>query len=306
MRASSSRSSGGIDDLEAGAEPGDLAGERVHRVAADLDPHPAVVLGGADVDARAEHRAAQPHRVLLTAGAGADRCAALFDLVGHHPPRLGQVEPVGPFDRLAGGLDRRHPVDPERALAGFGARHEVPDGPLGGESERVDGACGRRAVAGDVAEHDLLAGDDRLLDRVEVLGRWPLVRRAVPARRVDVDRAGCRLGVGPEALRQGAHELAQGGLDAGRRRRRTGHHEQRPRLGRGEAAEVGPAAARQPPAPVAALHRVDGKPGDAEGVEVASGGALGHLELGGDLCGRDLTALLQQQEDGDQSVRAHV
>ncbi len=297
---------GRFDDLEVGAEPGDLAGERLQRVAADLDPHPTVVLGGADVDAGAEHLAAQPQRVGPAAGAGVDRRAALLDLVGHHPPRLGEVEPLGPIDRLAGRLDRRDAVDAERPLAGVGARHQVPHGPLGGEPERVDGAGRRRPVARDVAEHDLFAGDDGVLDRVEVFGRRAFVRRAVPTRRVDVDRAGRRFGVGSEPFGQGAHELAERGLDARRRRCRPGDHEQRPRLGRGEAAQVGAPATRQPPAAVAPLHRVDGQPGDTEGVEVAAGGALGHLELGGHLGGRHLPALLEQEEDGDQTVRAHT
>ncbi len=159
---------------------------------------------------------------------------------------------------------------------------------------------------GDVAEHDLFAGDDGVLDRVEVFGRRTFVRRAVPTRRVDVDRARRRFGVGTEPFGQGAHELAERGLDAGRRRRRPGDHEQRPRLGRGEAAQVGASATRQSPAAVAALRRVDGQPGHPEGVEIAAGGALGHLELGRHLGRRHLPALLEQEEDGDQTVRAHV
>ena len=74
----------------------------------------------------------------------------------------------------------------------------------------------------------------------------------------------------------------------------------------GEAAQVGASATRQSPAAVATLRRVDGQPGDAEGVEVAAGGALGHLELGRHLGRRHLPALLEQEEDGDQTVRTHA
>jgi hypothetical protein len=158
----------------------------------------------------------------------------------------------------------------------------------------------------DVAEHDLLAGDHGLLDRVEVFGWRAFVGGGVPTVRVDVDRAGRRLGVGSEALRQGADELAERSLDSGRRRRRAGNHEQCPRLGRRQAAQVGTAATGKPPATVAALHRVHREAGDAERVEVAAGGSLRDLELGGHLSGRHLLALLEQEEDGDQTVRAHT
>ena len=66
----------------------------------------------------------------------------------------------------------------------------------------------------------------------------------------------------------------------------------------GEPREVGAGAAQQAPPAASALHGIHGQPGDAQRFEVAAGGALGHLQLQGDLRCSDLLALLQQQENG--------
>ena len=47
-------------------------------------------------------------------------------------------------------------------------------------------------------------------------------------------------------------------------------------------------------------------PGHRQGVEVAARGALGDLQLDGDLRRGHLLALLQQEEDGHQTISSHV
>jgi len=81
--------------------------------------------------------------------------------------------------------------------------------------------------------------------------------------------------------------------------------EQRPSLVGGEAAEVGAAAAEQLPATVAALLGVDRHPRHRQGLEVAPGRALGHLQLLGDLRGGDVPLALQDEEEGHQSICSH-
>ena len=106
-------------------------------------------------------------------------------------------------------------------------------------------------------------------------------RPVVPTDRVDDDGARAASACAPERLRQGTDELAQRGLHLrGRRRGGAGHQEKGAGLRLGQPAQVGPAAARQPPAAVAALEGVDGHAGHPQGVEVAAGRALGHLQLG--------------------------
>ena len=86
---------------------------------------------------------------------------------------------------------------------------------------------------------------------------------------------------------------------------RTSDEEQGAGLGAGEAGQVGAATTEQAPPAAATLHRVDRESGGTEGVEVA-GGALRDLEFGGDLAGGHLASLLEQQEDRDEPVGAHV
>ena len=88
-------------------------------------------------------------------------------------------------------------------------------------------------------------------------------------------------------------------------RGRAGDQEQGAGLTGGQPGQVGAGAAHEAPAAASALHGVHGHAGHAQGVEVAAGGALGDLQLPGDLrCGH-LLALLQQEEDGHQPVGSH-
>ena len=112
-------------------------------------------------------------------------------------------------------------IDAEGAQSGVGVGDEVPRRSLRREPERMHDARRRRAVARDVAELDLLAFDHRVLQRVEMLRRRPGRRRAAPFVRVDDDRGRRGLRVGAERFGQRAHELAQRGLQLGRRRRRA-------------------------------------------------------------------------------------
>ncbi len=119
-----------------------------------------------------------------------------------------------------------------------------------GWTTRVELAWSR----GDVAEHDLLALDDRALHGVEVRGLFARRGDVVPPDRVDDHRGGRGLGVGTELLWQRSGELAQRRLHFGRcRRRRPGDEEQRSRLGSSETAQVGATSTDQLPTSVAAL-----------------------------------------------------
>ena len=101
-------------------------------------------------------------------------------------------------------------------------------------------------------------------------------------------------------------ELAQSCFHGRRRSRgRAGNQEQGAGLTRGQPGQVGAGAAHEAPAAASALHGVHGHPGHGQGVEVAAGGALGDLQLSGDLCCCHLLALLQQEEDGHQPVGSH-
>ena len=86
----------------------------------------------------------------------------------------------------------------------------------------------------------------------------------------------------------------------------AGHQEQGPGLVGGEAAEVGATTAEQLPPAVAALLGVDGHTGHRQGFEVASGRALGDLELLGDLGRGDAPLALEDEQEGDQPVGTHV
>ena len=73
-----------------------------------------------------------------------------------------------------------------------------------------------------------------------------------------------------------------------------------------EAAQVGAAPSGEAPATTPAPHAVDRQARHAEGIEVAAGRALGHLQLGGDLGRGHLAPLLEQEEDGHQPIGAHA
>lgn len=55
----------------------------------------------------------------------------------------------------------------------------------------------------------------------------------------------------------------------------------------------------------ATYRQYTGHPGHGQRVEVAAGGALGELQLQGDLRRCHLLALLQQQEEGHKTVSSH-
>jgi hypothetical protein len=110
----------------------------------------------------------------------------------------------------------------------------------------------------------------------------------------------------PEALGQRPHELAERGADLRRgRRRRAGDEEEGTGLGGRQPAEVGAAAAEEPPAAVASLLGVHGEASNAERLEVPPGRPLRHLQLGGDLGRGDLAPLLQEQQHRHQPVGSH-
>ena len=219
---------------------------------------------------------------------------------------VGEVEAGGPHDRVAGALDGADPVDPERAHPVGGVGDEVPDAVLLDEAERVDDALGLAARAVGVAEahldavdHGAAAASSRCGGRGD--------GRAAPAGRVEHDGRRRRLGVGAERLGQRLDELAQRRLGLRRRRRRRpGDHEQRAGLGGGEPAEVGAGAAEQlPPAALAGLG-VDGDAGDRQRLEVAAGRLDRHLQLVGQLGGRDPAPRLQHEEGGHEAIGAHA
>ena len=170
----------------------------------------------------------------------------------------------------------------------------------------MDEPGARVAPRGGVPEVHLHAIDDRLLQVVEQRRRPTVTGPLPPRRRVDDERRGRRLGIGPERLGQRPHVLPQRRLDlGGRRRRRPRHQEERSRLGRGQPAEIGPGTPEELPpsvAPLARIHRQTGRP---ERLEVATCSALGDLQLGRDLSRRHLRAGLQEHEDGDEPICAH-
>ncbi len=147
----------------------------------------------------------------------------------------------------------------------------------------MDDALALAAGPIGVAESYLHALHDRPLQRVEV-GR-PGPGAAAPAGRIEDDRRGGGLGVGPERLRERLHELAQRGLGVGRGgRRRAGDEEEGAGLGGGEPAEVGAGAAQERPSAALAPLRVDRDAGDGERLEVATRRLHGDLQLVGELC----------------------
>ena len=122
---------------------------------------------------------------------------------------------------------------------------------------------------------------------------------------IDHDGRRRRLGGLPEVLGQRSHQLAERGLHLGGGRRRPRHEEQGASLVGGEAAEVGATTTEELPASVAALPGVDRQAGHAQRLEVPTGRALAHLELGGHLGRGHLPARLQEQQDGHQPIGSH-
>lgn len=95
-------------------------------------------------------------------------------------------------------------------------------------------------------------------------------------------------------------------IAACRIRGRTDSQEQGACLTGGQPGQVGTSAAHQAPAAASALHGVHGHPGHGQGVEVTAGGALGDVQLPGDLRGCHLLAPLEQEEYGHQSIGSHA
>lgn len=299
------RRAGHLDPLD---QPGKLASECVLVVAADYDLDAAVGRGISHLEPSAERHPEQAYLVGRAHRPGLDGCSLAFDLVRDRVPALSKVEVFGPVHGIASRLDGRHAVDPEGPPTGLGAGDEVP--PRAGfdyDAQRVDGLLGFGAFAVDIAEPDLDAADHRVLELVEEVRRSGLDPDRPPSLRVYDERRSRRLGLYPERLRQGMDELAQRRFHGWRDRRgRAGGQEQGADLTRGQPGQVGAGAAHEAPAAAPALHGVHRHAGHAQGVEVAAGGALGDLQLPGDLrCGH-LLAALQQHEDGHQPVSSHT
>ena len=85
---------------------------------------------------------------------------------------------------------------------------------------------------------------------------------------------------------------------------RTGD-EQRASFGGRRAAEVRAGAADERPAAAPAGLRVDRDAGHGERLEVSAGGALGDLELVGELGRGDTAPRLEDQQGRGEAVRAH-
>ena len=171
----------------------------------------------------------------------------------------------------------------------------------------VDDSLGLGTAPVDVAEPHLDAADHGVLELVEEGRVSALHPTRPPPLRVHDQRRRRRLGIGPERLRQGPDELAQGSLDVRRRRRcRSRNEEQGASLARRQPRQVGAGATQQTPAPSSTLRGVDGHPGHGERVEVSSGGALGDFQFPRDLRRRHLLALLKQEQGGHQPVGSHM
>ena len=190
---------------------------------------------------------------------------------------------------------------------GFGVGHQIPVGALGGQAERVHDAPARLPIAGHVAQGDLLALDDGLLNGVEQRRRRPRGESAHPIRpdpRRPRPRRPRRRCVTVRARRAPACEGRPGaagrpgGGRSGDRNRARASPAVRPLR------SVAPPSG-QPPAPVAALLRINGHAGHAQSVEVTARRALRHLKLLGHFGGRHLPSGLEKQENGHQTVGAH-
>jgi uncharacterized protein (TIGR03086 family) len=294
-------------DFEPFDESCKFACEGVLVVAADHDLDPAVGRGTANFEAAPEHHPEQPEPVGSAHGLGFERRALSVDLVGDLAPALGKVESLGSSDGIVGQLDRRDTIDSEGPSTGLGIGDQVPRRALGDGAEWVDGPLGLGAVAVDISEPHLDAADHRVLDVVEKPGWSGLGLARSPERRVDDDGRRGGLGLLPEGLGQRTYELAQRSLDSrGRGGGRSGDQEQGAGFARGQPGEVGASAAQEAPPSPTSLYGVHGHPGHGQRVEVAAGGSLGDFQLLRDLGCRDLLALLQQQEDGNQSVSSHA
>ena len=200
-----------------------------------------------------------------------------------------------------------HPADAERAHAVVGVGDEVPDRPLLDEAERVHGALGLAAGAVGVGR----GGPGRRRSTASL--QHVEVRRSA-ARSVPPQPAGSRTiadaaasasarnvsGSACTSLRSAA--LASGvAVDDGPAIMNSVRAS-----AAGEPAEVGAGAAEQrPPAALARLG-VHGDAGDGQGLEVAAGRLDRHLQLVGQLGGRDATLGLEHQQGGHEAVGTHA
>ena len=181
-------------------------------------------------------------------GTRLQRHAALLDLVGDHPPGLREVEALGPHHRRRRWArptvtrSTRNVRSPASVSATRYHAWPLAASPSGCTTRRA-----RRAVARDVAELDLLARRPRpAAARRGAAGRGLASARGPTPPGSTTTAADAASASDAERLGQGPHELAQRGLDLGRRRRRrAGHEEQGPGLGRVEPAQVGAAAAER-------------------------------------------------------------
>ncbi len=184
--------------------------------------------------------------------------------------------------------------------------HEVPGARLEDEPERVDrSADDARPLS--IADVHAAAAPDGGRERGQV--RHPVLGPE-PAARVEVEeplRAG-----GPllELRRQrGEHLEPRGGELAAEAElgRRAGHAggEERLRLVRGQAGEARPVAAREPVAARRPAHGLDGHARGGEGLDVAVHGADRHLEALRDVGRGQLAAGLEEEQERDETGRAH-
>ena len=122
----------------------------------------------------------------------------------------------------------------------------------------------------------------------------------------------------PEGLGVGECTAGRGGGDLGERGRQCpsqaeiGHRvprrpgEERLRLGGGDACRLGREVVEQDAAAVATALGVDGHAGRRQGLHVPKDRTFAHLELVGEPGGRHAPVPLQQHEETEESVGAHV
>lgn len=170
----------------------------------------------------------------------------------------------------------------------------------------MDDPLGLTAIPRHVDQAELVALHHGCLHLVEQRRGWGTHPTPVPGLGIHHDRHAGGLGVVTERFGEGPDQFAQGRLHLRGGGRRTRHQEESACLGLGEPAQVGLAAARQAPPPGPALDRVDRQAGHPEGLQVTPGGPFRHLQLLGDLTRRHLATGLEQQQDGNETIGAHV
>ncbi len=202
-----------------------------------------------------------------------------------------------------GAADVTRPSRKDRSPSAVPAT-QVPAARLQNEAERVHGAFVGFFAGPGVAELDPHAVQYRTLQ-----GRVVRAARrhgdARPVQFVDDPRPGRRLGVRPQWLRHGVHQLAQRRTEFGRRARGAGGQEQRPHLRQGEPGQVGARPADQPPSATPPALRVDGQAGGDQRLQVAPRGAFGDLQLRGELRGGHPAARLEEEQGRHQTVGSH-